>query len=164
MPEPAPMAGPSLGPVPLTAADLAACLALDRRALGGFWSETQWRQELAQPRRPALGLWRAGELRAMACGWLVVDELHLVLVATDPAWRRQGLARLLLEALMAQAVAAGARHATLEVAAGNSAALALYTQLGFREAGRRRGYYRNGEDALIQWCRLQPQGVRETPI
>ncbi|MEB3265703.1 MAG: GNAT family N-acetyltransferase [Cyanobacteriota bacterium] len=151
-------------PVPLSAADRAACLALDQRALGGFWSDAQWQAELGQPGRPALGFWGEGQLRAMACGWLVVDELHIVLVATDPTWRRQGLARRLLAALMARAAAAGARHATLEVAAGNGAARALYGQLGFREAGRRRGYYRNGDDALIQWCRLVAEGVRETPI
>jgi [ribosomal protein S18]-alanine N-acetyltransferase len=26
--------------------------------------------------------------------------------------------------------------------------------VGFREAGVRRGYYRNGDDALIQWVNL----------
>jgi len=144
------------GPRPLTPADLANCQELDRRALGGFWSADQWRQELAAADRPRLGLWGEGELRAMACGWLIVDELHLILVATDPGWRRRGLARSLLVALLAAARGRGARHATLEVAASNNAALGLYAGLGFREAGRRRGYYRNGEDALIQWCRLGP--------
>jgi ribosomal-protein-alanine N-acetyltransferase len=34
--------------------------------------------------------------------------------------------------------------------------VALYRGLGFQDAGLRRGYYRNGEDALIQWLRLSP--------
>ena len=144
----------SAHPQPLTAAHLEACLALDQLALNGFWSREQWQRELAAEGRPRLGLWPDGRLRAVACGWLIVDELHLILVATDPAWRRRGLARHLLVALMAEARARGARHATLEVAAGNTPALALYAALGFREAGRRRGYYRNGDDALIQWCAL----------
>lgn len=167
-PAPGPELPPSTAPAagdlrPLAAGDLPACAALDRRALGGFWSEAQWSGELGDPGRPGLGLWLEQELRAMACGWLVLDELHIILVVTDPAWRRRGLARRLLLALMRSAVVDGARHATLEVAAGNGAALALYRQLGFREAGRRRGYYRSGEDALIQWCRLVPEGVRKTP-
>jgi ribosomal-protein-alanine N-acetyltransferase len=90
----------------------------------------------------------------MACGWLVVDELHITLVATDPGQRRQGLGRLALSALLQQGVGAGAVHATLEVAASNAAAVALYAALGFQSAGVRRGYYRNGDDALIQWLRL----------
>jgi ribosomal-protein-alanine N-acetyltransferase len=42
----------------------------------------------------------------------------------------------------------------LEVAAGNPAARALYAATGFRTAGVRRGYYRNGDDALIEWLNL----------
>ena len=44
---------------PLRPADLSDCLDLDRRALGGLWSETQWRRELAEENRPGLGIWRA---------------------------------------------------------------------------------------------------------
>ena len=40
----------------------------------------------------------------------------------------------------------------------NIAALALYNRAGFRTAGRREGYYIDGSDALIQWCRLTPEG------
>jgi len=140
--------------LPLLSEHHGAVLALDRAALGGLWSATQWQTELADPRRPGCGLWRDGRLLAMACGWLVVDELHITLVAVDPDQRRQGLGRLVLEHLLQRARDGGARHATLEVAAVNTAALALYARLGFATAGVRRAYYRNGDDALIQWLRL----------
>ena len=42
----------------------------------------------------------------------------------------------------------------LEVASDNVAALALYAKAGFRTAGTRSGYYSDGRDALIQWCRI----------
>ena len=149
---------------PLRPDDAAACLALDQRCLGGLWSASQWDTELAAESRPGLGLWRGGALAAMACGWLIVDELHVTLVAVDPQQRRRGLGGRVLAALLQQAQADGARHATLEVASDNDAALALYGRLGFREAGVRRGYYRDGRDALIQWLRLpgsqQPAGER----
>lgn len=138
----------------LTPADLGAARALDQAALGGLWSETQWRTELADGRRPGVGVWLGPRLLAMACGWLVVDELHITLVATDPGQRRQGLGRLALSALLQQGVEAGAVLATLEVAAANADAVALYAAQGFQTAGVRRGYYRNGDDALIQWLRL----------
>ena len=138
----------------LEPADLEACLALDRLCLGGLWSAGQWSIELAEPQRPGLGFWLNGQLVAMACGWLVVEDLHITLVAVDPAQRRQGLARQLLTALLQEGRRRGAERATLEVASGNAAALALYRQAGFQEAGRRRGYYRNGDDALIQWLKL----------
>jgi ribosomal-protein-alanine N-acetyltransferase len=37
----------------------------------------------------------------------------------------------------------------LEVAAGNESALELYGGFGFAEISRRRGYYADGEDAVI---------------
>jgi len=143
---------------PLEPCHLEACLALDQSCLKGLWSRSQWVTELADPQRPGLGLWQQCQLRAMACGWLVVDELHVTLVAVAPSQQRQGLGRLVLSALLEQGRLLGAHHATLEVAAGNQAACALYRSAGFAEAGRRRRYYRNGEDALIQWRRLQSDG------
>jgi ribosomal-protein-alanine N-acetyltransferase len=140
----------------LTPEHLQACLALDRASLGGLWNAAQWQSELADPRRPGMGLWQADTLVAMASGWLVVDELHITLVAVAPEQRRRGLGRQVLEELLVVARHQGAQHATLEVATTNGAAVALYRSLGFRDAGLRRGYYRNGDDALIQWLRLPP--------
>ena len=141
--------------LPLSEAHLASVLSLDRLALGGFWTPSQWQAELADPRRPCLGLWQDDGLLALACGWLVVDELHITVVAVDPGRRREGLGRTVLQALLQQARQDGALHATLEVAAGNAAAIALYAALGFTTAGIRRAYYRNGDDALIQWLRIR---------
>jgi ribosomal-protein-alanine N-acetyltransferase len=140
----------------LTPAHLEECLALDQASLQGLWSRNQWQSELAEPRRPGVGLWQGDSLVAMASGWLVLDELHITLVAVALERRRQGLGRQVLQALLDHARQQGAAHATLEVATGNTAAVALYRGLGFQDAGLRRGYYRNGEDALIQWLRLSP--------
>jgi ribosomal-protein-alanine N-acetyltransferase len=145
----------SLRLAPLTTADLAACLTLDRASLGGLWSEAQWLRELEEERRPGVGLFREAELRALATGWLVVDELHVTAVAVAPAWRRRGLGARVLMALLRQSVDLGAERATLEVAATNRAARRLYAALGFQDAGIRHRYYSNGDDALIQWLNLK---------
>ena len=146
----------ALHAAPLDRAQLEDCLGLDQRCFGGLWSRQQWGRELADPQRPGLGLWQDGRLVAMACAWLIVDELHITLVAVAPEQRRRGLGRQVLEELLVVARHQGAQHATLEVATTNGAAVALYRSLGFRDAGLRRGYYRNGDDALIQWLRLPP--------
>ncbi|MEB3104195.1 MAG: GNAT family N-acetyltransferase [Cyanobacteriota bacterium] len=138
----------------LTPADLAGCLALDRASLGGLWSEAQWLRELEEARRPGVGLFRGEELRALATGWLVLDELHITAVVVAPTWRRRGLGARVLMALLRRSLELGAERATLEVAAGNQAARRLYASLGFREAGVRHRYYSNGDDALIQWRNL----------
>jgi [ribosomal protein S18]-alanine N-acetyltransferase len=84
--------------------------------------------------------------------WVIFDELHINTLAVAPAARRGGLATFLLRQVMAEAAAAGATKATLEVRASNTAALALYDRLGFRVAAERPRYYtRPEEDALILW-------------
>ncbi len=134
--------------------DLQACLSLDRLSLGGLWTEQQWHTELEEPARPVVGLRQQGELLAFACGWLVLDELHITAVAVAPARRRQGLGRQVLALLLRRGHRLGALRATLEVERTNVGARALYDRFGFQEAGVRRAYYRNGEDALIQWLNL----------
>lgn len=91
---------------------------------------------------------------ALACGWLVLDELQITVVGVRRAWQRRGLGRRVLAALLAEGRRLGAERATLEVAAANTAGQALYASSGFLTAGRRRGYYRNGDEALIQWLQL----------
>lgn len=134
---------------------LAACRDLDAAALDNLWSAAQWQAELADDARTAVGLWQGEALMAMACGWLIVDELHITLVAVRPLQRRRGLGRRVLVALLEAGRSSGARAATLEVGERNRAALGLYGALGFSSRGRRRAYYRSGEDALIQWLPLQ---------
>jgi ribosomal-protein-alanine N-acetyltransferase len=152
-------AGERAGPEPLQRGSLGpdhleACLALDGASLDGLWTPAQWRAELSDGQRLKRALWRGPQLVAMACGSLVLDELHITLVAVRPSQRRQGLGSRVLQDLLSEARRRGAGAATLEVAATNAAALGLYSQLGFRILGRRRGYYRDGADALIQWATL----------
>ena len=135
----------------LTPADLEACLSLDHAALNGLWNREQWLKELQEPQRLCIGLLEHGQLLAMACGWLVVDELHITAVAVMPQRRRQGLGHRVLQGLLEEASRRGAIHATLEVSSSNQAAAGLYARSGFATAGIRRRYYRNGDDALIQW-------------
>ncbi|MBK6684909.1 MAG: GNAT family N-acetyltransferase [Deltaproteobacteria bacterium] len=74
-------------------------------------------------------------------------ELHLIGVA--PAFRGRGLATSLLLACQFEARAQGAERLLLEVASRNTPALVLYQRQGFTVVGRRRGYYRDGDDALL---------------
>ncbi len=56
--------------------------------------------------------------------------------------RRTGIARRLIARCAESARSAGGLRLMLEVAEDNAAARAFYASAGFREAGRRRGYYR----------------------
>ena len=71
-------------------------------------------------------------------------------LAVAPEWRRQGVARALLDAGIAALAARGADEIFLEVRESNVQAQALYTSAGFRVVGQRAAYYRSPrEDALV---------------
>ena len=76
-------------------------------------------------------------------------EAEILTLAIEPAFRRRGLARMLVEAAASFAETQGAEGLFLEVAEDNPAAIALYAGLAFDQVGRRRGYYaRKGSDAV----------------
>jgi [ribosomal protein S18]-alanine N-acetyltransferase len=83
-----------------------------------------------------------------AC-WLIEDELHVNTIAVDERFRRQGIAKRLLQGVLQLT---GALRATLEVRASNEAAVRLYQGLGFKLTAVRSNYYSNPvEDGLILW-------------
>lgn len=85
------------------------------------------------------------------------DEAELLNLAVAGTARGRGLGAALVERAIADARQWGARAMFLEVRASNAAALGLYERTGFREVGRRRGYYRRPvEDALILRRELVP--------
>ena len=75
---------------------------------------------------------------AVAVGLAVADGTWLGLfdIATDPARRRQGYGRALVDGLLAWGGQEGAKRVFLNVMADNAPAIALYERLGFREAYR----------------------------
>jgi len=138
---------------PFEPADVPAVAALERRIFSDPWPESFFLSELRQPLVHARIAEREGAVAGYAVAWLGHGAGHLGNLATAPAHRRRGVARALVEDLLARAVELGVRHLTLEVRAANAEAQALYRAYGFRVAGVRRGYYRDtGEDALImEW-------------
>lgn len=100
-----------------------------------------------------LGLFGAFGWISLAGGMIlarsVADEAEILTLAVDPASRRQGIGRALLQQATATAQERGAQAIFLEAAADNSPAQALYAVLGFTAVGRRRDYYSKGRDALV---------------
>ncbi|MSQ81665.1 MAG: ribosomal-protein-alanine N-acetyltransferase [Myxococcales bacterium] len=81
--------------------------------------------------------------------WLVGDEGQINRVGVVPGLRGRSLGRRLIVQLLATAASEGATSVVLEVAADNTAALAMYRSCGFVEIGRRRKYYADGRDAVV---------------
>jgi len=84
------------------------------------------------------------------------ERAHLVLLAVHPGCQRRGIARRLMQWLLASATTAGIATIHVELRAENEAAYTLYRTLGFVESLRLPGYYRGRETAVRMMRMLRP--------
>jgi len=159
---------------PMHVSDLPQVLAIDQVSFPQPWTEQSYRFELLENRNahflvaylaePLSGaawldrlLGRGPRRQVVGYGglWVVADEAHINTLAVHPEWRRRNIGERLLQALLDKASALHASSATLEVRVSNLAAQRLYQKFGFVEVGRRKRYYRDGEDALLMTVTLE---------
>lgn len=133
----------------LSPSDAAAAAALHAAAFADAWSEDALRESLAASGAATRGWFDEDTLIAFALFQEIAGEAELLTVATHPARRGQGLARRLITALIEQLEGAGTRRFLLDVAEDNAPARHLYAALGFREDGRRKGYYTAGRSVPV---------------
>lgn len=136
----------------MTAEDLEAVCAIDRRCFPEPWSRETFAAECQSP----VGYYRVAELNEGVGGYLgsqiIPDEAHVTTFGVAPELRRRGVGERLLADFLSAAVEAGCRRITLEVRETNHAAQQLYRKWGFAPVSRRRGYYTdNDEDAIVMW-------------
>lgn len=81
---------------------------------------------------------------------IVLDEGYIANVAVRHKYRRQGIAKILIQTVIDTAVNNNLAFVTLEVRPSNRNAVSLYKKYGFEEVGRRKNFYRDPtEDGLI---------------
>jgi len=138
---------------PLSANDLDELVKIEEVSFPTPWSREAYESELNDNLLSIYLAAHQGErLIGYAGIWIIVDEGHITNVAVHPAYRQQGVGRLLMSHLAVAASARGVTSITLEVRPSNRPALTLYRSLGFIPHGLRPGYYTDtNEDALIMW-------------
>ena len=141
---------------PLVEADLPAVLIIEESSFSSPWTRAAFVHELQSPHSCVTIVERAGEVLGYLCCWYVADEVQILNVAVQTNYRRQGVAERLLRYVLDVGQQKGAQSANLEVRRGNLSARRLYEKFGFREVAVRRGYYADGEDALLMVCSLLP--------
>ncbi|TYR29740.1 ribosomal-protein-alanine N-acetyltransferase [Mesorhizobium microcysteis] len=109
------------------------------------WAEHEFASLLDQPPVFGFAAWRVGNRKAGPAGFvlarLAAGEGEILTIAVARAYRRLGLGRDLMEAVLRELHAERAEALFLEVDENNRAAIALYRRLGFREVARRPAYY-----------------------
>ena len=79
----------------------------------------------------------------------IMDQGEILNLAVIPKYRRQGVARMLVQALLEVFRREHVVEVFLEVRESNGTAIAFYESLGFGEVGRRPRYYQNPEEAAL---------------
>ena len=136
--------------------DLDFIVALDKKLFGAdAWPKSMFVHELAHP---ATRRYVIAEVSDSAGGSLAVGYAGLMCVPPTgdiqtigvlPDHEGRGIARAMLDELIAEAASRGATEVMLEVSAVNPRAQRLYERYGFTHIHTRRKYYRDGSDGLV---------------
>jgi len=90
--------------------------------------------------------WRAGRTPV---GFILsrraADQAEILTIAVTPKARKRGIGAALLATHLPTLAAVGVKSLFLEVEAGNTAAIRLYQNFGFRQVGERKAYYRTAD-------------------
>ena len=132
--------------------DASSFAALHGASFHSGWSEDELERLLAERNVVAHRALRGRSLVGLILSRLAADEAEILSVAVAASGRGRGLARQLLDLNLRRLAGLGARTVFLEVDETNVPACALYRRAGFREVGRRKGYYvagRRSADALV---------------
>ena len=134
--------------------DIEAIVRLERVCQPLPWSASAFATEIGNPNAYyAVAKTDEGQVVGYGGIWVVMDELHVTTLGSEPALRGRKIGEKLLLLLLEQGIRMGATRATLEVRATNVAAIKLYIKYKFAEVSVRRAYYSdNKENALIMWA------------
>ena len=142
----------------MTEGDLDEVFEIEKASFPDPWSVNLFKAELQNPHSfnliARLKSLSDKSVAAYIVYWIAADEMQILDLAVDKRLRRQGLGRFLIKSALKRANDNGAIHAFLEVREENKAAISLYKTLGFAEIGKRKKYYKDGEDAIVMGFRF----------
>ncbi|MFQ4150032.1 ribosomal protein S18-alanine N-acetyltransferase [Arthrobacter sp. LAPM80] len=155
-------------------ADIDFITALDKHLFGvDSWPRDMFVGELAQPetRRyviaelPSGVEHEDGERQAVGyAGLMCVPPIgDIQTIGVLPEFEGRGIARAMMDELIAEAVRRGAEDIMLEVSSTNPRAQNLYRRYGFEHIHTRRRYYRDGSDGLIMRLSLANNTTKKDP-
>ena len=133
---------------PLRADAAEACASIHKTGFAHPWSGEEFASPAGEPRRrslPPRSTPPPAACAASLCRGSPPTKRRFLTVAVDPALRGHGVGRDLMREHLARAALSGARAIFLKVDPDDPAAVALYRRFGFRDVGRRDGYYRRTE-------------------
>lgn len=146
---------------PAIAADAPALAQMHAGAFFSGWSEAELTSYITTPERTPVYV--ACDARRRTKGFMVLrlagNEAELLTIIVDHKKRAKGVGAALLRAGFDDLLVSPATAMFLEVDETNPPALRLYANFGFKQVGKRQGYYQTKQGrpatALIMRCDLR---------
>ncbi|MDR5897784.1 ribosomal protein S18-alanine N-acetyltransferase [Halomonas vilamensis] len=144
----------------LSSVDAEALLAVEAQAQNAM-TPAQLREALADVEVAVLGSYRGETLVGYAMVAKQPFDAELQAIGVLPGERGCGVGSALMQAVVWEACQWQSERLLLEVRAGNQTAIALYQRMGFKQDGRRKGYYPSvpKEHIRLQNVRPEAQGA-----
>ena len=122
---------------------------LEKRCFSSPWEFEEYEKSRQREDFSCLCAYTDGEFSGFLMAFHVLDECHLLDIATDEKFRRQGIGTALIRELMKRAGEKDGGVIYLEVREKNQAARGLYEKLGFVPVGKRKDYYKYPTDDAV---------------
>src|SRR5512136_157879 len=103
----------------MTHADIEPVLRLEKLCFGDRWNSTPFASELERADCSYFVVRDGKNVIGYSGCWLILEELHITIMAVHPEYRRKKIGQRLLTQLLHEGKNNGARWATLEVKASN---------------------------------------------
>ena len=131
-----------------TSNDLVDILSIEKKVFKHPWSKEQLDWELnSQPVAENYVMIAKGIMIGYLFSHIIDDDVQILNIAIDIPFQHEGYGEQLLSYFLDQFNIDSSIH--LEVRKSNFPAINLYLKFGFHEIGTRKGYYADGEDAII---------------
>ncbi len=114
-----------------------------------FWNYEIFKEELGNTNSSYLVLLYDDEIIGFGGIKIILDEANLMDIVIKKSMRNQGFAKLLLNELINISKEENCSSITLEVNENNIYAIKLYNNFNFKQVGKRKKYYKNGDSAIL---------------
>ncbi len=135
--------------------DLTRVMDLENACFRNPWLADMFVSEMEGPCSYARVMEVDGVIVAYATFRVIFDEAHLFNIGVGPEYRGRGYSKILLTRVLEESLKYGGEMMFLEVRATNEPARKLYESYRFYPIGRRKGYYEDGEDAVVMECKIR---------
>ena len=130
--------------------DLDSLCDLEKECFEKAWTKVNIEAVLKDENSKVFLIENQGKILAYIVYSKIIDEISLDRIGVSKLARRKAYASLLIEKMLEENLAT-----SLEVSEKNIGARKLYEKYDFVIEGKRKDYYKIGEDALIMWRKIK---------